>query len=180
MINSIMAVLSLIAAVVTASAGIAIAMVIIFYLLCFLSDIISLIYIKIKTRKVSTRKKSLAEINKLAKIRSKLKRILYSIMIHSPKIYVVKMNRWANQENHSYVLGVYTDIQKALDAANYEESERGGKYKAEINEMAINNSSYYRTIISTSRVNCRELCTNNRCNINKVNQELPNVSSSIE
>lgn len=180
MINSIMSALSLIAAVVTASAGIAIAMVIIFYLLCFLSDIISLIYIKIKTRKVSTRKKSLAEIKKRAKIRSRLKSIFYSLFVHSPKIYVVKMNRWGNQENHSYVLGVYTDIQKALNAANYEETERGGKYKAEINEMAINNSSYYRTIISLNKVNCRELCTNTGCNINRPKQELPNVSSSIE
>ena len=47
-------------------------------------------------------------------------------------VYVVTMYRWGNRENHSYVVGVYSSNESAIEAAKCEANSRGGKYEAEI------------------------------------------------
>lgn len=53
-------------------------------------------------------------------------------------IYVVSMYRWGIRENHSYVLGVYTNINIAMEMCRKEESYRGGKYEGEILLIPVN------------------------------------------
>lgn len=53
------------------------------------------------------------------------------------EVYVVTMYRWANRENHSYVLGVWNKKFQAMKAATEEEQRRGGKYTAEIIEANL-------------------------------------------
>lgn len=48
------------------------------------------------------------------------------------------MLRWGSRENHSYVLGAYTDVQKAYEAGEREAANRGGKYEYEIVDLTIN------------------------------------------
>jgi len=44
------------------------------------------------------------------------------------KVYAVQCYRWGDFEKHSYIAGVYTDKDAAMDAAVKEEEFRGGKY----------------------------------------------------
>jgi hypothetical protein len=44
------------------------------------------------------------------------------------KIYTVEALRWGDREKHSYVVGVFSDIEKAKAAAAEEEGARAGKY----------------------------------------------------
>ena len=54
------------------------------------------------------------------------------------KIYTVHAFRWSNRERHSYIVGVYSDIPNALNAANIEEEWRGGtKYRCEVLEWTL-------------------------------------------
>lgn len=48
------------------------------------------------------------------------------------QIYVVTAYRFGNREKHSYVLGVYSTEELALQEADKEENFRGGKYTCEI------------------------------------------------
>jgi hypothetical protein len=50
------------------------------------------------------------------------------------------MYRWGDRESHSYVIGVFTKKQKALDEGEKEEEWRGGKYSAEVLEFSPNES----------------------------------------
>jgi hypothetical protein len=56
------------------------------------------------------------------------------------KLFVVKMNRWGDDELHSYVEGVYDDIELAKKWGQAEKDFRGGKYEAEIVEFELNNT----------------------------------------
>lgn len=47
-------------------------------------------------------------------------------------LYTVHAWRWGNRENHSYLVGVFSDSHKAILAAESEEDFRGGKYSCEI------------------------------------------------
>jgi hypothetical protein len=47
-------------------------------------------------------------------------------------VYVVTMYRWGNREKHSYVVGVYSSYESAIETAKLEVSSRGGKYEAEV------------------------------------------------
>ena len=47
-------------------------------------------------------------------------------------MFVVKMNRYGNPENHSYIEGLYESEINAHYAGTIEEYWRGGKYKKEI------------------------------------------------
>lgn len=58
------------------------------------------------------------------------------------KVYVVTMYRWANVENHSYVLGVYSTLEKARIAGEEEKDYRGGnKYYPRCLECPIDEYS---------------------------------------
>ncbi len=48
------------------------------------------------------------------------------------KLYVVTMYRNGNNNKHSYVLGVYDDINVATIEIDKEEEYRDGKYEGEI------------------------------------------------
>ncbi len=67
-------------------------------------------------------------------------------------LYVVEMLRWGNRENHSYVIGVYTDHDKAKEAGEVEESWRGGKYEYVITEHELD------AVIDEERLKHYRLC----------------------
>lgn len=52
------------------------------------------------------------------------------------KLFVVNMYKYGDHNNHSYLLGVFTKKQMAVDTAVKEEDDRGDKYSAEIVEVA--------------------------------------------
>jgi hypothetical protein len=54
------------------------------------------------------------------------------------KLYVVKMNRWGDSENHSYIEGVYDTEQQAIAMGNHERMWRAGKYEPEILTFPLN------------------------------------------
>lgn len=56
--------------------------------------------------------------------------------------YVVTMYRYANKEAHSYLLGVFTDKDKAIEAGESHAIYRGGKYESEILEIDLNYAYY--------------------------------------
>jgi hypothetical protein len=54
------------------------------------------------------------------------------------RVYVVTAYRYGDHEKHSYVVGAYTTIKKAMFAKEGEERYRGGKYECEIVDMKLN------------------------------------------
>jgi hypothetical protein len=56
------------------------------------------------------------------------------------RVYVVLMRRWGDTETHSYIYGVYSGLEDAIDHAVAAEDERGGKYVAYIEERPVNPS----------------------------------------
>lgn len=46
--------------------------------------------------------------------------------------YVVTARRFGDKEKHSYLVGVFTTKELAMQAANSQEDFRGGKYSCEI------------------------------------------------
>lgn len=54
-------------------------------------------------------------------------------------MFVVEMLRWGDREAHSYVIGVFDNIELATLAAEAEKTWRGGKYEYEITEFVLNN-----------------------------------------
>jgi hypothetical protein len=52
-------------------------------------------------------------------------------------MYVVTAYRFGNNENHSYVVGVFSSRVQARFNADVEESFRGGKYICEISEFQL-------------------------------------------
>lgn len=53
------------------------------------------------------------------------------------KTFVVTMYRGGSNENHSYVLGVWSNKKQAEKYGYTEEAFRGGKYSPEISEWNI-------------------------------------------
>lgn len=53
------------------------------------------------------------------------------------KAYTVTAYRWGQRANHSYVVGVFSDIERAKAAAEDEQIGRGGKYECEVVESEI-------------------------------------------
>lgn len=43
--------------------------------------------------------------------------------------YIVEALRWGERENHSYILGLYSDLERAKRAADEHTEYRGGKYQ---------------------------------------------------
>mgnify|MGYP000960774940 CR=1 FL=1 len=58
------------------------------------------------------------------------------------KVYVVTMYRWGNQEEHSYVLGVWSNEELALLHGKNEESWRGGKYEPKVTSWEVDANEY--------------------------------------
>lgn len=53
-------------------------------------------------------------------------------------VYVVTAYRWGGRENHSYLVGVYDNQEKALKVASEHNKYRGGKYDCEVMKTPIN------------------------------------------
>jgi hypothetical protein len=43
--------------------------------------------------------------------------------------YIVEALRWGERENHSYIVGLYSDLERAKVAAEEHTEYRGGKYQ---------------------------------------------------
>jgi hypothetical protein len=52
-------------------------------------------------------------------------------------MYVVTAYRWGEIKNHNYVVGIYSNNEKATNAAGIEYSNRGGKYECHVTEHEI-------------------------------------------
>jgi len=63
------------------------------------------------------------------------------------EFFVVTAYRWGDKENHSYVVGVFDDVNDANFAAEKERDHRGGKYECEVVLMTLNDTTKKRTII---------------------------------
>ena len=50
-------------------------------------------------------------------------------------IYVVIAYRWNSNESHSYLVTASLNRQDAIDAAEFEANERGGKYSCRVYEV---------------------------------------------
>lgn len=55
-------------------------------------------------------------------------------------LYIVTMRRWGDDESHNYVLGAFSDQEKALEAGDIERTYRGCKYEPKITECEIDSS----------------------------------------
>ena len=65
-------------------------------------------------------------------------------------MYIIKMNRWGSDENHSYIVGVYTSLRKAIREGKKQSQGRSGKYEPMIYSCKLDASF-------TSRILCRNL-----------------------
>jgi hypothetical protein len=50
------------------------------------------------------------------------------------KLFVVEALRWGDREDHTYVVGVFDNLQDACEACIVEEMWRDGKYECFIND----------------------------------------------
>jgi len=65
-------------------------------------------------------------------------------------VYIVEALRHGDRENHSYVVGVYTTLEKAKVAADDHISYRGGKYGCAVIQAELNqkmNSDWNATLM---------------------------------
>lgn len=56
-------------------------------------------------------------------------------------VYVVEALRWGDRENHSYVVGVYSNRETADAAVESETDWRGGKYECVVTALELNKVS---------------------------------------
>lgn len=52
-------------------------------------------------------------------------------------IYTVTAYRHGNHNDHSYIVGAFTEINNAMAFADTETSDRGGKYACEVEEIEL-------------------------------------------
>ena len=57
-------------------------------------------------------------------------------------VFVVTMYRYGSNENHSYVLGVWSSEELALQAGEAEALWRGDKYKPEVTAWNVDANEY--------------------------------------
>lgn len=60
------------------------------------------------------------------------KNILFNI------VYIPIMKRWGDDEGHHYLLGAYSTIEAAIEAAKQNREHRGGKYEWVIEAYEVN------------------------------------------
>lgn len=58
------------------------------------------------------------------------------------ELFIVKMNRWGNEELHSYIEGVYETRELAEAAGKAERSYRDNKYEPEIVPLILNRNRH--------------------------------------
>jgi hypothetical protein len=52
-------------------------------------------------------------------------------------VYIVEALRWGDRERHSYVLGVWSDYDEAVAAAEEHTEHRGGKYQCFVQQCRL-------------------------------------------
>jgi hypothetical protein len=77
------------------------------------------------------------------------------------------MYRWGSHENHSYLLGIFSNLTKAIDSGRAEEAWRGGKYVYEVIETYVNKKEEYHTIITEKLELCNEGCDIDDCTLHE-------------
>jgi hypothetical protein len=53
-------------------------------------------------------------------------------------IYIVNAYRFFSRENHSYTVGVFQKKSLAIDCADKERNDRGGKYACQVERFELN------------------------------------------
>jgi len=53
------------------------------------------------------------------------------------QIYLVEALRYNDRNNHNYIVGIYSSLQKAKKAKTIEELNRGGKYTCVISKISL-------------------------------------------
>lgn len=53
-------------------------------------------------------------------------------------VHIVEMLRWGNEEKHHYIVGVYTNLEKAKLIGEAEKTWRAGKYEARVLSVVLN------------------------------------------
>ena len=69
--------------------------------------------------------------------------------------YIVEALRWGERENHSYILGLYSDLERAKRAADEHTEYRGGKYKCMVHQCGMDeqmDSDWNATVLYQTRV----------------------------
>lgn len=61
-------------------------------------------------------------------------------------VYVLTMNRYGSDENHSYVSGVFTSLRQALESGVSHAEYRAYKYEPDIVMTNVDNIQYCRPI----------------------------------
>ncbi len=64
-------------------------------------------------------------------------------------LYIVQMCRYADNESHSYVIGAYSSLRKALEAGLSHAIFRANKYEPTIYKTGINDTHISRTMCLT-------------------------------
>lgn len=52
--------------------------------------------------------------------------------------YLVEGRRFGNPEAHTYFVGIFDDLKKAIEIAENETNDRGGKYNCVVVELELN------------------------------------------
>lgn len=56
-------------------------------------------------------------------------------------VYIVHARRWGSDQTHNYIVGVYSNAKAAINAAEREEEQRGGKYACDVMEWEVAESA---------------------------------------
>ena len=69
--------------------------------------------------------------------------------------YIVEALRWGERENHSYILGLYSDLERAKQAADEHTEYRGGKYQCVVHQCSMDqqmNSDWNAEVLHQTRL----------------------------
>lgn len=68
------------------------------------------------------------------------------------KVYVVEALRWGDREKHSYVVGVFWNLDEAKEEAHRECDDRGGKYECAVSVHSVGSTRHrIRDVYRTDR-----------------------------
>jgi len=83
----------------------------------------------------------------------KLQDVIFSTHNRTERfVYLLTMNRWGSNENHSYSCGIYSNIKDCLSQALIHTDMRGGKYEPEITMMEVDGRTHNFIIRSTPQL----------------------------
>lgn len=58
-------------------------------------------------------------------------------MTDKKMFYIVEALRWGDRESHSYIVGLYSELDRAKAAADAHSEYRGGKYSCQVFQCAV-------------------------------------------